>query len=140
MNSPHEHSPQDSAASIEALILQAGNFLEVDPFLRPEVVEQAQAVATCHTAWRRGAVVAVLLLGLTVPMALMIPNALSKRDAPARDLTKADPPIPLLQATSADFEQTANSIENADASWGFVRLFQQLQVERTRALRGTPRP
>lgn len=133
---PQDGPPPEPTPTVEEMILAAGNFIEVDPFLRPDVVEEATAVVACHRAWRHGAILAVCLLCLTVPLALVVPAALSGDPAEPRDLTKLGGSVSVLHATGADLHRTAPSIDRADSAWGLVKLFQQLQAERTRAFRG----
>ena len=103
--------------SVEEMIAAAGDFLQVDPFLRPDVVEQATAVATCNKAWRRGGIITVAVLCVIVPLALVTP---------------ADSTQNLAIAESSSSSSANGSIKQSDNAWGMLGFFQRLQAERLR--------
>lgn len=111
------------------MLLAAGDYIEVDPYLRPAVIEEAAATVACQRAWHRGGVLATLIVCIAIPIVL-IGRTWVAEPAPARDLTQIDRPV--LDVNSADIELTAARLEPHDSIWGMVRVFQRLQSDRHR--------
>jgi len=124
----HNNEPDDFS-SVEAMLLAAGDFIEVDPYLRPSVIEEATASVACQRAWRRGGLLATAILCVAIPLAIVVPLWMAEPEAP-RDLTQIAEPV--LNVNSGDVELTAARLEPNDRIWGMVRVFQRLRTDRNR--------
>ena len=116
-NLPNGNSPP---ASIEDMIRSAGDFVEVDRYLRPAVIEQTHAASVCRRAWRRGGILATVILFVTIPLGVAATN-FSQRVA-EKDLSR--------------IEDLKTNLNRSDWSWGMVQIFQRVQSERVRTFHG----
>ena len=128
----HNHGPDDFS-SVEAMLLAAGDFIEVDPYLRPAVIEETAAALTCQRAWRRGGLLATVILCVAIPLAIVVPSWVAEPTV-ARDLSQVDEPV--LNVNSGDVELTAANLEPHDRIWGMVRVFRRLRTDRSRVFGG----
>lgn len=105
----------NSPQSIEEMVRAAGDFVEVDRYLRPAVMEQTRAAQKCRTAWRRGGIAATVILFLAIPLGIMATNF-------SEQVTEQD----LSRIESLD-----TNLNQSNWSWGMVH-FQKKKTERAR--------
>lgn len=107
-------------ASIEDMVRSAGDFVEVDRWLRPAVIEQTHAANVCRRAWRRGGILATVILFATIPLGVAASNF--SQQVAAKDLSR--------------IEDMKTNLNHSDWSWGMVQVFQRVQSDRVRTFKG----
>lgn len=126
----HELPADNSLGNIEALINSAGDYLDVSPDVRPELLESArqQARDQRRSRWLGLVVVAMLLVSLlAINPAPRSPSA-QLSDLTTSELAQLDP---LRIKNTADLFLLANAMPQAEPSWKMVHAFCKVQRRRS---------